>query len=138
MRKINRAGLISTHAPYTEGDSGMQRNGLVSLISTHAPYTEGDEKLSILSATPLTFQLTPPIQRATQNTTATIRAKHISTHAPYTEGDRAQIFHIYIPPLFQLTPPIQRATAKNRQYSPIFRIIINNYNPCNRKLRNIL
>ena len=131
MRKINRAGLISTHAPYTEGDSGMQRNGLVSLISTHAPYTEGDNRgrhpsvhQRISTHAPYTegdhlhcqtspsnlyfnsrplyrgrrydddadyntnaFQLTPPIQRATQNTTATIRAKHISTHAPYTEGD---------------------------------------------------
>ena len=78
---------ISTHAPYTEGDStakasfsahpyfnsrplyrGRHRSDFASVrfcfISTHAPYTEGDE----CEANFFIDQL-------------------ISTHAPYTEGD---------------------------------------------------
>ena len=130
--------IISTHAPYTEGDDDLPTTihkvkyfnsrplyrgrhdflwdvNELKGISTHAPYTEGD------------------ITKYEQG-----KVTVISTHAPYTEGDddfrdgKVKIL------TFQLTPPIQRATAKNRQYSPIFRIIINNYNPCNRRLRNIL
>ena len=79
---------ISTHAPYTEGDSGscngtcqkcyfnsrplyrgrrldVAKTIVVLIISTHAPYTEGDLILLRFLA----------------------GVAHISTHAPYTEGD---------------------------------------------------
>ena len=59
------AKIISTHAPYTEGDTGITQNGYRKGISTHAPYTEGDGK-----------------------TVAFADCDSISTHAPYTEGDR--------------------------------------------------
>ena len=36
--------LISTHAPYTEGDLERHQLDAGQIISTHAPYTEGDSK----------------------------------------------------------------------------------------------
>ncbi len=81
-------------------------------ISTHAPYTEGDGLKLPLAVTVSLFQLTPPIQRATQTFSKLIVShlyfnsrplyrgrrgdndnggtKVISTHAPYTEGDELQ------------------------------------------------
>ena len=83
---------ISTHAPYTEGDL-VNHVDLASLaISTHAPYTEGDSVKNIPFAVFATFQLTPPIQRAT------VMGMSIRSHVIS----------------FQLTPPIQRATKFNR------------------------
>ena len=92
------------------------RDWMRGIISTHAPYTEGDPFIKLNKG----------------------EINNISTHAPYTEGDTTDYRNSHLLRIFQLTPPIQRATAKNRQYSPIFRIIINNYNPYNRILRNIL
>ena len=80
------------------------------------------------------FQLTPPIQRATRDVFHRCVSWHISTHAPYTEGDFVSklqkvvsMVHFNSRPLyrgrlvtvkrksyislFQLTPPIQRATG---------------------------
>ena len=102
--------IISTHAPYTEGDVDsceshygisifqltppIQRATCVlpyrspSLhISTHAPYTEGDEPMNRKLLKSLKFQLTPPIQRATEVACNAYDGNRISTHAPYTEGD---------------------------------------------------
>ena len=58
-----------------------------SYISTHAPYTEGDSAGQTSSDQASVFQLTPPIQRATQFVGVDTCAVCISTHAPYTEGD---------------------------------------------------
>ena len=102
--------VISTHAPYTEGDErglrGFMQNAYFNsrplyrgrlgrfkhivrnvAISTHAPYTEGDIGNTQIRYAVKLFQLTPPIQRATPTYIAPI----------------ANV-------LFQLTPPIQRAT----------------------------
>ena len=101
--------FISTHAPYTEGDQLHAYWPSFLLISTHAPYTEGDRISSGVIAgnpafqltppiqratnlfgkaiTKCLFQLTPPIQRATLGITQNGYRKGISTHAPYTEGD---------------------------------------------------
>ena len=39
---------ISTHAPYTEGDSReVESCNILEVISTHAPYTEGDRLQSL-------------------------------------------------------------------------------------------
>ena len=79
--------IISTHAPYTEGDAiGIGELFSVN-ISTHAPYTEGDLQRKARRSGSSVFQLTPPIQRATQEKHEQYLAKQISTHAPYTEGD---------------------------------------------------
>ena len=64
MSIFKSGGIISTHAPYTEGDYGRSYALVYQDISTHAPYTEGDKKAA----------------KGTQIT-------DISTHAPYTEGD---------------------------------------------------
>ena len=104
--------VISTHAPYTEGDErglrGFMQNAYFNsrplyrgrlgrfkhivrnvAISTHAPYTEGDIGNTQIRYAVKLFQLTPPIQRATPTYIAPI----------------ANV-------LFQLTPPIQRATVR--------------------------
>ena len=106
---------ISTHAPYTEGDCAHWQKHYLLRISTHAPYTEGDADGHIQIA----------------------KFNHFNSRPLYRGRHRLPLISA-LTCIFQLTPPIQRATAKNRQYSPIFRIIINNYNPCNRRLRNIL
>ena len=113
---------ISTHAPYTEGDSGscngtcqkcyfnsrplyrgrrldVAKTIVVLIISTHAPYTEGD--LEVFS-----HQL----------------SEIISTHAPYTEGDKRRPFCLERGDLFQLTPPIQRATSQAYRPRPCLSI----------------
>ena len=38
--------IISTHAPYTEGDGFWRNFFTLDTISTHAPYTEGDDIFS--------------------------------------------------------------------------------------------
>ena len=57
-------------------------------ISTHAPYTEGDDRAEACIRKWQSFQLTPPIQRATLFLSRWSHFPTISTHAPYTEGDR--------------------------------------------------
>ena len=106
------AFFISTHAPYTEGDDMDIVKERLIYISTHAPYTEGDfcrhscqhecvhfNSRPLYRGRPLhhvsswyffLFQLTPPIQRATNNTLVVQNGDNISTHAPYTEGDLGQ------------------------------------------------
>ena len=56
------------------------------------------------------FQLTPPIQRATDVYDPDDTKLEISTHAPYTEGDKIAFIDASNECKFQLTPPIQRAT----------------------------
>ena|GEM_PF-5219771 len=56
-------------------------------ISTHAPYTEGDDRAEACIRKWQSFQLTPPIQRATPQFVNHGLRIVISTHAPYTEGD---------------------------------------------------
>ena len=109
--------IISTHAPYTEGDLNQSFHVFNFHISTHAPYTEGDNVSFSFSG-----------------------SKYISTHAPYTEGDFEKVVtgnttfqYFNSRPLyrgrlircryhcrrkqFQLTPPIQRATNRTIRQS---------------------
>ena len=78
--------IISTHAPYTEGDLAAlltEISGLFQLTPPIQRATKADLETAIISI----FQLTPPIQRATKSRDSMELADDISTHAPYTEGD---------------------------------------------------
>ena len=78
---------ISTHAPYTEGDSKYHRNNTRKTYFNSRPLYRGRRYDDDADYNTNAFQLTPPIQRATINLSLSWSIVIISTHAPYTEGD---------------------------------------------------
>ena len=116
MTVMNRTFMlvISTHAPYTEGDARDPDAILDLTISTHAPYTEGDIYEFDKTLVEELFQLTPPIQRATF-TFCVIRVTFWYFNSrPLYRGRLNALRTSSAPLIFQLTPPIQRATGLRR------------------------
>ena len=62
-------------------------NKICSLISTHAPYTEGDDNLRGPYAFASHFNSRPLYRGRLKNGFSSPVDIFISTHAPYTEGD---------------------------------------------------
>ena len=78
---------ISTHAPYTEGDSKMTADDYQQILFQLTPPIQRATGIPLESIAYEIFQLTPPIQRATDSIQRQPKGDSISTHAPYTEGD---------------------------------------------------
>ena len=79
---------ISTHAPYTEGDSKMTADDYQQILCKLTPPIQRATGIPLESIAYEIFQLTPPIQRATDSIQRQPKGDSISTHAPYTEGDQ--------------------------------------------------
>ena len=87
---------ISTHAPYTEGDTTLRLSTNISPYFNSRPLYRGRLIRQLDYMITLIFQLTPPIQRATIVPPDLKNSPYISTHAPYTEGDFFFLYSHYI------------------------------------------